>query len=213
MNHKWHYDQLILTRKDKEKIKDVYYEKHHIVPKCHGGSNAKENLVFLTAREHFLAHWLLWKIYGTKEMAFAFHSMKRNKKTKQYEFLTSRHYAAAKEASNFAAKEMHKEGKYKYTEERRQKLKDNPNNTFKDPIKQGELSKRRWNKISKEDRSKIQSEANLKGWAGLDENKRKQRTRNAWSWSSLSKEQRSDKIKRGWETRRLNKLNKEKNDL
>jgi len=213
MDYKWHYEQLIITRKNREKIIGVYYEKHHIIPKSHGGNNSKENLVLLTAREHFLAHWLLWKIYGTKEMAFAFHSMKRNKKTKQYEFLTSRHYAAAREASNFAAKEMHKAGKYKYTEERRQKLKDHPNNTFKDPIKQGKLSRRRWEKISKEDRSKMQTEANLKGWAGLNKEERKRRTRNAWSWSNLTKEERSEKIKKGWETRRSNELNKKKNDL
>ena len=31
-----------------------YYEKHHIQPKSLGGSNKKENLVRLTAREHFI---------------------------------------------------------------------------------------------------------------------------------------------------------------
>lgn len=40
-----------------------YSEKHHIVPKCLGGSDDKFNLVVLTAREHFLAHYLLTKIY------------------------------------------------------------------------------------------------------------------------------------------------------
>ena len=46
-----------------------YYEKHHIIPKSLGGNNEKENLVKLTAREHFLCHWLLVKIYdkGTIE--------------------------------------------------------------------------------------------------------------------------------------------------
>lgn len=36
-----------------------YYEKHHIIPKCKGGTNKKENLIYLTAQEHFIAHKLL----------------------------------------------------------------------------------------------------------------------------------------------------------
>ncbi len=39
-----------------------YYEKHHIVPKCLGGSNTMLNLVRLTAREHYVAHLLLVKM-------------------------------------------------------------------------------------------------------------------------------------------------------
>lgn len=46
-----------------------YYEKHHIQPRSLGGTNDKENLVELTAREHFICHWLLVKMYdkGTTE--------------------------------------------------------------------------------------------------------------------------------------------------
>ena len=39
-----------------------YSEKHHIIPKSLGGSNKKDNLVILTAREHFICHWLLTKM-------------------------------------------------------------------------------------------------------------------------------------------------------
>lgn len=38
------------------------HESHHIVPKSIAGSNDKANLVLLTFREHFLAHWLLTKM-------------------------------------------------------------------------------------------------------------------------------------------------------
>lgn len=38
-----------------------YHERHHIVPKCIGGTNEKENLVDLYAKEHFIAHKLLAK--------------------------------------------------------------------------------------------------------------------------------------------------------
>ncbi len=40
-----------------------YYELHHIVPKCIGGTNSVDNLVLLTAREHYVAHKLLCEIY------------------------------------------------------------------------------------------------------------------------------------------------------
>lgn len=36
-----------------------YKERHHIIPKCMGGSNENENLIDLYAREHFEAHRLL----------------------------------------------------------------------------------------------------------------------------------------------------------
>lgn len=36
-----------------------YKERHHIVPKCIGGTNDKDNLIDLYAREHFIAHKLL----------------------------------------------------------------------------------------------------------------------------------------------------------
>ncbi len=36
-----------------------YTERHHIVPRCMGGSNAKSNLVILTAKEHYIVHLLL----------------------------------------------------------------------------------------------------------------------------------------------------------
>jgi hypothetical protein len=39
-----------------------YKEKHHIVPKSLGGPNTKDNLVDLTAREHFICHRLLVKM-------------------------------------------------------------------------------------------------------------------------------------------------------
>lgn len=38
-------------------------ERHHIIPKCMGGGDSKDNLVELTPREHFIAHILLARIY------------------------------------------------------------------------------------------------------------------------------------------------------
>lgn len=41
---------------------DGYVEKHHIIPKSIGGSNETDNIVSLTAREHFICHRLLTKM-------------------------------------------------------------------------------------------------------------------------------------------------------
>jgi hypothetical protein len=38
-------------------------ERHHVIPKCMGGSNREENLVYLTAKEHFIAHKLLVRVH------------------------------------------------------------------------------------------------------------------------------------------------------
>ncbi len=45
---------------------DTYVERHHIMPKSLGGSNNKSNLINLTAREHFVCHWLLTKMVEYK---------------------------------------------------------------------------------------------------------------------------------------------------
>lgn len=40
-----------------------YYECHHILPKSLGGTDLPTNKALLTAREHFICHWVLVKIY------------------------------------------------------------------------------------------------------------------------------------------------------
>jgi hypothetical protein len=51
-----------------------YCEKHHILPRSLGGSDDASNLILLTSRQHYLAHWMLWKAYGGA-MAVAFDYM------------------------------------------------------------------------------------------------------------------------------------------
>ena len=67
-----------LITKAQNRTIEGYVEKHHIIPRSFGGNNNKSNLVSLTAREHYIAHALLWRmkfsgIYGSK-MAFAFNT-------------------------------------------------------------------------------------------------------------------------------------------
>lgn len=95
MNYQRIYDQIIeraklevqgriLNRKKWKESKGeegVYYESHHIIPKCLGGTGRAyqwehENIVLLTAREHFLCHWLLHRIYpDSRSLLYAFDQM------------------------------------------------------------------------------------------------------------------------------------------
>jgi hypothetical protein len=61
MNYNKIYNNLIENAKTRSL--DGYVEKHHIIPKCIGGSDDKNNLVCLTPEEHYIAHQLLVKIY------------------------------------------------------------------------------------------------------------------------------------------------------
>lgn len=59
------------------------YEKHHIIPKSHGGSNRKNNISLLTIREHYIAHLLLVAIYSDcKKMKYALWYMCNTKRFK-----------------------------------------------------------------------------------------------------------------------------------
>lgn len=63
MNYQKHYN--ILIERAKNRTLTSYKEKHHITPKCLGGTDDAENIVELTGREHFIAHQLLIKMHPT----------------------------------------------------------------------------------------------------------------------------------------------------
>lgn len=76
MNYEKIYYQII----DKRKLLCPlgYKEKHHIIPKCMNGGNCKNNLVFVTAREHYICHKLLTKFVNEQfrsKMIYAWHMM------------------------------------------------------------------------------------------------------------------------------------------
>ena len=79
-----------------------YKESHHIIPRSLGGADIKDNLVNLTAREHFICHWLLIKMHtgeSKSKMMYALNGMKRtNREQERYETaITSRVYQKLKE--------------------------------------------------------------------------------------------------------------------
>ena len=62
MDYQKIYSQLILRAKERKTV-DGYKELHHIITKCVKGTDDVNNLVELTAKEHFVAHLLLTEIY------------------------------------------------------------------------------------------------------------------------------------------------------
>lgn len=86
-----------ITENAKNRTISGYVERHHIIPRSLGGADSKENLVKLTAREHFICHWLLVKMNAGEskaKMVYALNGMKRNgRHTQRYETkITSRVY-------------------------------------------------------------------------------------------------------------------------
>lgn len=97
MNYQKIYDQIIERAKNRQL--EGYIEKHHIIPKCLGGNNDKENIVELTAREHFLCHHILCELYPTEsKLWYALFLMtigKQKRKDKHY-IISSRLYEKIK---------------------------------------------------------------------------------------------------------------------
>lgn len=99
MNYQRIYGQIVDRAKTRVLEKEIYREKHHIIPKCLGGSDDKENLVELTAREHFLCHWLLARIYpNNSKIRYAFWIMCGGGNSRQNRYSpSSRQYEEARE--------------------------------------------------------------------------------------------------------------------
>ena len=103
------YLKIIENRKTNPLPKDVYTEKHHIIPKCMGGNNDKENLIKISGREHFILHWLLTKMvdgHYRYKMLEAF-SIFSNNKNRNIRF-TSRQIESMRKANAAASSERNK---------------------------------------------------------------------------------------------------------
>lgn len=74
MNFESLYNKLISFRQIQilEKSKDQFgkIESHHILPRCCGGTDDPKNIVNLYAKEHFMAHYFLWKMHENDEFKY-----------------------------------------------------------------------------------------------------------------------------------------------
>lgn len=135
MNYQNIYNALV----EKAKVRGLdksqhegYFEIHHIIPRCLGGSDEKDNLVMFTGREHFIAHMLLWRAYPQEvslmRAAFLMSSRWRSGGLESSTPLNSKTYARLREEYAQAVSEQCSgENNPMYgkthTEEARQKLK------------------------------------------------------------------------------------------
>lgn len=85
---------------DRAKLRSIigYTEQHHILPRSLGGTDDSENLVYLTAREHFIVHWLLTKMTAGKakaKMLWAWWSFFTHKSSRMF---SARYYEMLKKS-------------------------------------------------------------------------------------------------------------------
>ena len=119
--YKWYLN--IIKNRLKCPVTEKYKEKHHILPKCIGGNDNKENIVNLSAREHFIVHYLLTKfIYGKDrhKLVLAFHALsiwKNSNRKNKHKKINSRLYEYLKkeisEANSKRSKEMWQNQEFK----------------------------------------------------------------------------------------------------
>jgi hypothetical protein len=95
------YYRIIDNSKNRILPKEVYKERHHIIPKSLGGSNSIDNLVWLTGREHLICHLLLVKMtegnFKSKMVsaAWSMANLENNKQTRIK--LNARQYSLLRE--------------------------------------------------------------------------------------------------------------------
>jgi hypothetical protein len=98
VNYQKIYDSLIERAKTRQQPE--FFEKHHIVPKCLGGSDNANNIALLTPEEHYLAHQLLTKLNPShKGLAKAAHMMCSGRPTNKYYGWVRRRFAEAQRQS------------------------------------------------------------------------------------------------------------------
>lgn len=94
-----------------------YTELHHIKPRCMGGNDSKDNLIRLTLREHFIAHWILWKAYPN-HLGIASAFLQMNNKNPKLEYksyqnkISSRVYKSLKTSFYDMMKDFNKDKVY-----------------------------------------------------------------------------------------------------
>jgi hypothetical protein len=117
MDYKKIYEELIQKVKNEKRTKngENYYESHHIIPKCLSGDGrttqwkTHNNIILLTAKEHFVAHLLLCEIYPDNiKLKFALWSMCNQDKLGKRYIISSRRYERIKIETSKIRSELYK---------------------------------------------------------------------------------------------------------
>jgi hypothetical protein len=176
------YNNIIAKAKSRELSKEIYTEDHHIIPRSLGGSNSKNNLVNLTAREHRLCHLLLPKMTisdeHTKKMWYAAWMILRVENKDQTRSISKgKFYELAKLEFTKLMSALHK-GKM-VSEETKKKM-SNARKGHSGPNKGKAMSVEQKQKLSKAHTGKIIAQSTVdkilesrKGYKHSDETKKK----------------------------------------
>lgn len=98
---KWYYYIIYRAKsQDRKRLSKndpfyIYLEKHHIVPKSFGGLDKEDNLVLVSAKEHFILHALLTKMcISTRHTQQMLNAMNRLRQSNKYQerYFSSRLY-------------------------------------------------------------------------------------------------------------------------
>ncbi|HET8688770.1 MAG TPA: HNH endonuclease signature motif containing protein [Methanosarcina sp.] len=132
------YFALVSSRQNRI-LTEEYKERHHIIPRSLGGLDAAENLVDLTAREHYIAHLLLVKMFegeSKMKMSFALRCMSnfQNKYHNRYT-PASKIYALAKREA-IAAHKQKTAGHPGYLKKQTPEARKRISNTMKEVLSQ-----------------------------------------------------------------------------
>lgn len=162
MNYQKIHDQIIERAKTRQL--EGYKEKHHIIPKCLGGTDDLENIVNLTAREHFIVHKLLCEIYPDNDsLIYAYWMMANNTSNKFYErkyYVSGKDYERAKRLFSERSSKRQKGKKLTDAHKKALSLAAKTRKT-RTPIKHSEETKQKLSKLwkgttrSEEDKKKI----------------------------------------------------------
>jgi hypothetical protein len=167
---KWYNN---ITNTAKSRVLDCYTETHHIKPRSLGGNDELDNIVELTAREHFICHWLLIKMTTGQEhhkMLNALRMMRaENPNQQRYKTkITARVYESIKtEYAKLQSKKLQGKGNGFYgkthTEEARKRISE-ANKGRVQPADEKEKQKAAWAKRRKLgiERASISEEARAK---------------------------------------------------
>lgn len=95
MDYQRIYDEFIADRWYNP-VLSGYTERHHIIPRCLGGSDAVGNLIDLTPEDHYFAHLLLAKIHGGQLAAVLFLLVDNLERQWEERIRARPHFGAAK---------------------------------------------------------------------------------------------------------------------
>lgn len=158
MNYHKIYNQII--DRAKSEIREGYLERHHIVPKCLGGSDDNSNLVLLTGREHYICHWLLAKQTNDKRLWLAFSMMSVSSENHQ-RIRSGRLFERSRIARSYAMTGSSNPmfGKpsacVSHTEETKQKIRESKLGKKRTPFTRSPASQETKNKISAANKGKV----------------------------------------------------------